>query len=388
MKKVIVVFILLINCWAVESKTNLSIKYISYDNFENELLYYGDTKLEYITDEFRINSKIKYLYSNQYNEKRSVDVDEFYLTREYEDTKIEFGKIIKYLGELEGYNVTDILNQKDYLFDPFNKSAKNGAFILSATKYMENNSFEIGTKFYEANKKYPKVNTPYSISSLSYDEDLKTKSSKYSPTVYLKYNFLTDENIQSDNKIILLNGYDNKRYFIPQNLLKISPYAYKVNKLLFLSNIVYEDTIFKFEGSYTDVISDDLMSDYMQFSFGVENGFYDIGGIDINFYTEYYKYKYKDNTKIKNVDISELYNDDIFVALKFNFNDTGSTTFKTGILFDMKNSEKVFKTEFQSRVKDGFVLSLELLNIHSKENTVLTNLAHHTRSMIALTYTF
>ena len=388
MKKVIVVLILLINCWAIESKTNFSIKYISYTNFQNELLYYGDTKLEYTTDAFRLNTKVKYLYSNQYNEKRGVNLDEFYLTREYEDTKIEFGKIIKYSGELEGYNITDILNQKDNLFDPFDKSAKNGAFIFSGTKYIENNSLEIGTKFYEASKKYPKVDTPYAISSLSYNDDLKTESSKYSPTVYLKYNFLTDENIESDNKIILFNGYDNKRYFIPQNLLSISSYAYKVHKFLFLSNIVYEDTLFKFEGSYTDVIHDDFMSDYIQFSFGVENGFYGLKGMDINLYTEYYKYKYRDDSKIKNIDISEVYDDDIFVALKLNFNDTRDTTLKTGILFDIQNSEQVFKTEFQSRIKNGLVLSLEFLNIRSKKNTVLTNLTNHTRSIIALTYTF
>ncbi|MDD2894835.1 MAG: hypothetical protein PHG81_02330 [Aliarcobacter sp.] len=388
MKNIFLIFLFMVNCWAIEQKTNLSIKYINYDDFQNELLYYGDTKLEYIADKFSINSKIKYWYSNQYTQKRSLDLDELYLTKEYEDAKIEFGKIIKFQGELEGYNIADIFNQKDYHFDPFDKSAKNGSFIVSGTKYIQNDSFELGLKLYEENKEYPKVGNPYDISSLNYDKNLKTQSSRYSPTIYLKYNFLTDEKVQSDNKIMMLNGYDNKRYFIPQNQSIISSYAYKVNKLLFLSNIVYWDTIFKFETSYTDVISDRLMSDYWQLSFGMENGFYNIGGVDINLYTEYYKYQYKDDRKIKNVDISEVYDDDIFVALKFNFNDPQSTSVKSGILFDRNNSEKVFKLEFQQRIIDGLVLSGEILNILSKQNTVLTNLGNHTRSMIALTYTF
>ena len=379
-----------LSCFAspLEQKSNLTASYIDYTNFDNELLYFGDTTLNYKNDMFTLNSKLDFFYSNQYSEKKEFNVEELYLTKEYENRKFEVGKVIKYWGELEGYNIADIFNQKNYLFDPFDKNSKLGTYTVNLTQYKQNNSFEVGFKFYPSDIKYPATTSPYSVSIYNYDKDLQSDSSKYNPTTYLKYNFVTNDLIQSDNKIIFLSGYDNKRYFSPINQTTVSQYLYKVNKILALSNIVYNDTIFKFEGAITTIKEDKNMSDYTQFSIGAEHGFYDIGGVDLTLYGEYYKYLYKDESKIKNVDISELYNDDIFLACKINFNDIEDSQIKSGVLFDKTNSEKIFKTEFTSRVKDGLIFKGEILRTFPKDNTLLTNIGVHTRTILALTYTF
>ena len=390
MKTALLLSFLGLNCFAIqiENKTNLSASYINYSNFPNELLYSGDTTFDYKNENFTLNSKLEFFYSNQYDEKKELNINELYLTKENENTKLELGKVIKYWGELEGYNLADIFNQKNYLFNPFDKNSKLGAYTFNLTNYKQNDSFEVGIQTYPAKVKYPQSKNPYSISLMNYDKTLQSESSLYNPTTYLKYDFRTKIILESETKIILLDGYDNKRYLSPINQTTLAQNLYKVDKFLLLSNIVYNDTIFKFEGAITKIKEDKNMSDYTQTSIGIERGFYDIKGLDITLYGEYYRYFYNDNSKIKNIDISELYNNDIFLACKINLNNTQDSQIKSGVLFDKENSEKLFKTELSTRIKDGLVFKGEILRIFPKQNTLLTNIGLHTRTMFTLTYTF
>jgi hypothetical protein len=268
------------------------------------------------------------------------------------------------------------LTKKNYLFDPFDKSKKLGSYNINYTYYFDENSLEAGVKLYEDDLKLPDTSSPYSISNIPYDKNLQSESSKTNPGIYIKYNFLFGDIFQSDNKLILWHGYDNKRYFIPLNS-KLTQYAYMVDKALFFSNIVYDDFIFKIECSYTDVLDDKHISSYSQSGIGFERGFYDIYGSDAYLYVEYYRYDYKDDAKIKLVDISEIYDNDIFTAIKINLNNTDASELKSGVLYDLKNYERVFKTEFKTRVIDSFVLKLEHLKYKD-----------HDRFVFNITYTF
>jgi hypothetical protein len=142
--------------------------------------------------------------------------------------------------------------------------------------------------------------------------------------------------------------------------------------------------------SYTDVIDDKKMSDYAQLSAGVEKNFYDIASTDFGVYFEYYRYIYTQEGKIENVDISEIYNDDLFLALKINFNDTGATELKGGILYDLSINEEVFKIEAKSRVMDTFMLHAQYLQINTTQdaNTLLSNLGNSKRLTLGVSYTF
>jgi len=243
-------------------------------------------------------------------------------------------------------------------------------------------------KFYEEKVKYPATTDPYYPFTINYDKELKLSDEKYSPTFYLLYNFVSDDYFDTETKIILLHGYDNKRYFIPINQATLVQFVYRVNKALLLSHLIHEDYIFKTEFSYSDVISDDKMSDYIQCSFGVERNFYDIKSGDLGMYVEYYRYIYMQDNKIKNVDISEIYDNDIFMALKLNLNDVKSTELKGGLLYDTQNSEQIYKAEFKSRVFDDFVLRGEYLQTIGKQNTLLTNTGDTKRFTLGVTYSF
>ncbi|MBU0632774.1 hypothetical protein KKA17_09010 [bacterium] len=387
MMRFALLFLYAVSLFAFEHTSNISAKYVGYDDFPDEAVILGDTKFGFENDAFKTDVTLDYLYSSEYKERRYLDLSELYLSKEYGDYTFHLGKIIKYWGEMEGFNVTDVFNQKNYLFDPFDKSAKLGSWSTFLTRYFDDNSLEFGVKLYEEDSKYPTNGSPYYPFAISYNKELQLSDERYAPTFYLLGSFTTDKYVDSETKLILLHGYDNKRYFIQTALNTLSQYAYRVNKFMLLSHIIHKDTIFKCEASYTDVISDTKMSDYVQFALGAEKDLHEIYGVDVSLYGEYYRYIYMQD-KIKNVDISEIYDNDIFLALKLNLNDVRSSELKSGILYDLKNEEKVFKIEAKSRVIDSLVISSEYLHVMPAQNTVLSQIRESSRIMLGLTYTF
>ncbi|DAB30797.1 MAG TPA: hypothetical protein CFH84_02085 [Sulfurimonas sp. UBA12504] len=372
---------------AIEYKSDITSKYISYDSFANESAMLGSTKLKFDNALFTTNVSVEYFYSSEYKERRYLLLNELYLRKDFEDYSFTFGKSVRYFGEMEGFNIADIYNQKNYILDSFDKSAKLGSWGFFGSKYFGDESLEIGLKFYEEDQKYPTDKTPYTSFSMEYDETLQLSDKRATPTLMLIYSFVSDKLIQTQNKIILLHGYDNKRYFLPLKQNTIAQYAYQVNKYLLLSNAVYKETIFKLESSYTDVLRDTNMGDYAQLSFGAEKIFYDFDGADIGLYSEYYRYIYLQNS-LKNVAISELYDNDAFVAVKLSLNDVHSSEIKGGILYDLHNHEEVYKVEVKSRVVDGFILNAEFLRILPKANTLFSAVGESTRCTFSLTYNF
>ena len=373
---------------ALEHLSTLSLKQINFNNFKNETIILGDTKLQLENKLFTTDMTFEYLYSTEYKERRYMILNELFFSKELNDYSLTFGKNIKYWGELEGFNIADIYNQKNYLLDAFNKDKKLGSLGFNITKYIDENTLEFGVKFYEENLKYPSQDSPYYPFPINYDKELELSDSKFSPTFYLSYSFITDETLDSETKMILYHGYDNKRYLIQTPKQELSQYAYKTNKFIILSNIIYKDTIFKYELSYTDIESDKKMSDYTQLSFGLEKTLYDLAQTNISFYFEYYKYHYMQNNKIKNVDISETYNNDIFLALRVDFQDTRDSEIKAGVFYDLTLAERIFKVEAKSRIIDNFVLNGEFLQTISKEQTLLSKIGDSSRFVLGITYSF
>ncbi len=375
---------------AFEQKTELGVEGIAYNDYNNELVALGNTKLSFENEYFKTDAAVEFLYSSEYKERRYLLLNELYFTKEFNDYRFVIGKELKYWGELEGYNIADVYNQKNYLKDPFDKSAKLGSIGANITRYFNENSLEVGVKFYEQDIKYPQNETPYAPLAMNCTKKLQTSDARYTPTLYLKANLVTDELLDSETSLIIWHGYDTKRYFIPISSTTLAQYVYRVDKAILLSHIVLGDTILKTELAYTDIIKNKKMSDYTQLSFGAEHSLYDIVGTDITLYGEYYRYLYVDDTKIQNVDIAEVYNNDIFLALRLNFNDVGSSDMKLGVLQDLDKDESVFKVDFRSRVRDDFVLHGEFLKILSSTGnaTVLSRFANTQRFIFGIDYTF
>ena len=373
---------------AFEQKTDISLEYISYAKYQNELVTAGTSDVEFTNSYFDTNLEVEYLYSSEYAGRRYLQLNELYITKELEDYSLSIGKSIKQWGELEGFNIADIYNQKNYIKDPFDKDAKYGAIGADVTRYFDNDAFIVGLKLYEKDMKYPQKSEPYAPFGREYDSTLKSAHSRYQPSFYLMYDCMTEQFVESETRVLFYHGYDNKRAFVLRNPTTLQQYAYSVNKYLLLSHVVFQDMIFKSELAYTNVIDDTLMSDYTQLTFGVEKSFYDISQTDITLYVEYYRYLYSDDTKMKNVDISEIYNNDVFMALKFSLNDVRSSEVKAGVLYDLGNSEKVYKAELKSRVYGNFMMSGEYLQTISSTSTLLSHIGDTTRIKANVSYSF
>ncbi len=374
--------------YGVEFKNEIDFSGIGYNKRHSEVLLSGNSEMTYKREGLEAKVRLGYLYSSEYAKRRYLYLNELYVTKDIGSYRIDAGKRILYWGELEGYNITDIFNTKNYLKDPFEKAAKLGSWSVSLSHYEGEKVIEAGVKFYEERQEFGDVQTPYYPLPLPYDPLLKTQQSRYTPTLYISYAWSSDAIMESESRVLLWHGYDAKRDFLPADADRLFQYAYRVNKLLLLSHLVYRDTIFKFEGSYTNVIDYLPMSDYWQIGIGTEQSLYDLGGMDLTIYGEYYAYGYRNRQGHEQVDISEIYNDDLFLAFKLDVNDAGSSEVKAGILYDLGNKEKVFKVQARTRVMDRFVVYAEVLRLFPAGDTLLDRFDNHTRMTVGVNYTF
>ncbi len=373
---------------ALEQTTQLNLEYINYDKYHNEILLEGNSKLSFTHNSFETKAMLLYLYSSEYVNRRYVALNELYVHKEWQNTTFEVGKSIKFWGELEGFNIADIYNQKNYTKDPFDKDAKLGSYGTNVSYYLDESSLAFGVKLYEQNIDYPDTSEPYSPFALSYDNNLQLSNSKYTPSLYALYSFASEFPFESETKLLLWHGYDNKRSFTLLSPTTLAQYSYRVTKLALLSHILHDDYIFKTELVYTDVSKYEAMSDYAQLSCGVERSFYNLYGADTGLYLEYYHYIYSDDSKIKNVDISEVYDHDVFLALKTDLNNVNSTTLQVGMLYDTHNAEQIRKIEFSTRIFDTIILSAHYLQTITKAQTLLHDLRDTSRASFSLGYSF
>jgi hypothetical protein len=123
--KILLSFVLFISSlMAFEHKFEFGIDGMGYSKYSNEMLANGSAKISFSNDLFQTDAKLEFLYSSEYKERRYLLLNELYVSKEFDDYVISLGKKIKYWGEMEGYNVADIYNQKNYLKDPFDKNCQ------------------------------------------------------------------------------------------------------------------------------------------------------------------------------------------------------------------------------------------------------------------------
>ena len=369
-------------------KGNVGLDYIGYNNSHNDYLVKGKNEISLKKENLSFYSEVDYFYSQNYKNKRDFYINEIYGFATFENIDLKVGKIIQYWGALEGYNVTDVFNQKNTILDPFDKSEKKGSWSSILTYYDNyNNNWELGLKFYEDDNAYFDRDSPYYQLPLSYNNHLELSHSRYTPTFHLKYTFSSNLFFENDTSIVIQHGYDNKRYYKVNPNHQITQYAYTASKILLFNTSIYEGYIFKFEGAYTDVKHNNLMSDYGQLALGIEKELYAQDSLNVTLYTEYYRYFYKDKSKQKNSDLSELYDNDVFIATKISFNDISDSEIKLGLLHDLGKKETFLKVEGKTKISDNFVLQSEILHFSDNFKTY-ENLQGHTRFKVGLYYYF
>lgn len=386
MKKLLFPILLFCFLYADEHKTTLSLSQTYYNKSKTETQFSGTSIYEVKNHGLNTKLVVDYLYNSEHS-KQYLYLNEAFVRKELKNYSYTVGKIIQYWGELEGHNITDVFNHKNYLYDPFNKDKKLGSWALLTSRYIGNNTFEIGMKFFEGDQKFPKKNAPFYPFTVSYEKGLTGKYSRWNPTLHARYSFVTSGAIESEMSLIYQQGFDSKRAISLSANRNLQQSAYKSKKYMMHGNIISGDTIVKMEAAYTDVENTAPVSDYYQVGIGVEKNIYNIMGVDASINTEYYNYQYK-GKKQENIDISELYNNDVFLAAKLSFNDTGSSEIKAGVLFDLDTGEQVFKLEGKTRIKDQVIVHGEVLHIKNSKESIASTFRDNTRSNIDVSYNF
>jgi hypothetical protein len=344
--------------------------------------------------------------SAKHTDRSFVRLDELYGSYDFESDSILIGKNILFWGALEVRNIVNVFNPDELRSDPF-YTDKLGVINATYTHYTESGEFSAIIKLYEQSRKMsaypyvyyyfpatvtvaPNVNLP-----LVYDDTLKTKASRYRPSIYLKYSDSTDTEYALDYAFIFENGYDSQRYYTKtlhaNNIITTQENAYLVNKFMTYDTLVVGATLYKLEATYADIIDDALVSDYIHIGLGAEHTLSQVyKEADLGLLIEYYRYITLQSGKKDDLALFELFQNDLFLGVRYSFNQGNDASIVGGGIFDMDYNEQVYYMEYQTRLLDTFKLNFDYRYISPSKNynTAFKLMGAHERISLKLGYYF
>ncbi len=338
------------------------------------------------------------LYGSSDQTKRSfLRLDEAYGSYDMDDSQFMAGKSIRFWGALEVENIVDGFNPDDFRSDLFDMD-KLGVYNAAYTHYTDTGEIALILKSGEPDQKmaaYPYVYY-FFPEFVSYKDDLQTERSLYAPSIYLKYSASTESEYALDYALILQHGYNSQRYFLPSGPLNGSPvgfteHAYRVNKLMSYNTLVLGSTLLKLEALYTDVIDDPYISDYYHLGLGVEHTLSQVNdNADLGLICEYYRYETLEPEKYSDLDLFESFQNDLFLGLRYSFNEGNDASIIGGSIIDMEYDEQSYYIEYETRLAEILKLNLDYryTNPSTKEATALNLMRRHQRLSLKLGYYF
>ena len=305
-------------------------------------------------------------------ERRYIDVNDLYYKHDFENSDLLIGRNTRFWGAMEFYNHTDAFNTKDWRDNPFDYDAKIGANNIAYTQYFENSELAVIAKVGQERQRVQDHKSVNNFMPPNYSDKLETQKSKNRPTVYVKYAGSAEET-QFDYAVIYQNGYDEQRYLAPKGA-SLHQNAYLVDKVMAYATLVSGETIYKTELAYTKS-DDERVSDYAQYSVGVEHTLYGVWGkSDLGLLAEYYKYDDKDSSKLGAKDFGNLFQDDVTLGFRLSVNDSSDSDVLGGISIDRDNQEKLVFVEYNTRLFEKYKLGLSYQHLEPKAGSVFRKL--------------
>ena len=326
------------------------------------------------------------------NDRTFLRINELYTQYEGEDYKILVGKNIRFWGALEVHNIVDTFNIQDTRNDTF-VTDKIGAYNIAYSHFFEDSELSIIAKVYEQSNKMASSSYMYSIlnQNQSYKNDLESEKSLYRPSLYVEYNGSSyGDEYSLDYSFIYENGYDSQRYFTVNNN-QYTQHSYLVNKFMTYNTLVFDSTLYKLEALYTNVIDDKNISDYIHVALGVEHTLDALdNGNEIGLLTEYYYYDTFDTDKLSDLSLAQNFQNDLFVGMRYSFNDADDSNAVGGIIFDTQYNEESYYLEYETRIYDIAKIKFDYRYIEPSktDNTVYAQLGRHQRVALNLSYHF
>ena len=364
----------------------------------------ADLEATYKKDALQLHTKIKLqqdlndLESGAKDTHRSyARIDELYGEYEFDESQVLVGKSIRFWGALEVRNIADVFNPYDLRADPFYKT-KLGVINAEYTRYTETGELSFIVQLYEQPREmsaYPYVYY-YFPKDITYSKDLKTQHGRYRPNIYVKYSDSYEGDAYSlDYNVIFQNGYDSQRYYtthlIANNEIETNEHAYLVNKFITYDTLVSGATLYKLEAIFTDVLNNDQISDYSHLGLGVEHTILQVyDEADLGLLAEYYSYDTIDGSKRNDLQLFEVFQNDLFLGVRYSFNKGDDSTIVGGGIFDLDYDEDVYYFEYKTRIADSYKITFDYRYIEPSKNdpTVFNLMGRHQRISLKVGYYF
>ena len=324
-------------------------------------------------------------------------IDELYGEYEFDDSQVLVGKSIRFWGALEVRNIADVFNPYDLRADPFYKT-KLGVINAEYTRYTETGELSFIVQLYEQPREmsaYPYVYY-YFPKNITYSKDLKTQHGRYRPNIYVKYSDSYEGDAYSlDYNVIFQNGYDSQRYYTTHltanNEIETNEHAYLVNKFITYDTLVSGATLYKLEAIFTDVLNNDQISDYSHLGLGVEHTIPQVyDEADLGLLAEYYSYDTIDGSKRNDLQLFEVFQNDLFLGVRYSFNKGDDSTIVGGGIFDLDYDEDVYYFEYNTRIADSYKITFDYHYIEPSKHyaTVFNLMGRHQRISLKVGYYF
>ena len=372
MKKVLFLSLLFFNYLFAEldMKSYIGAEYKSYIKTKNDSLNTNKAitfhnEFKYSLETIKLYSKIDVLKDFDENKRDQINLNELYLSFAYDDFDLDIGKKVIFLGSLEAYNLVDIFNRQNYQKDSLDEY-KKGAYLLGLNYYLEDEKkLSFYLKYFEEDIKIGSKDSPYYPYGLEdYDESLIFSNADEKPSFVALYEDTYDEDIIADVAFGFFYGYD-EAILSQKSSGTYRPFLFQSMKVFTFDTFVVDSTLYKVEASYSKVVDDGVfdIKDFYKIGFGSE---YTIENIiqnhNLGFIAEYYK----SNSKYHSFD------NDIFLALRYAFNDKDSSQILLGLVKDLGNSQKSAYLEYAGRVTDTLNMSADIRYMKADEKSYLS----------------
>jgi len=358
---------------------------------QNDATLLGSLEAEYAHDAFRaalrVNAQQDYydLRSDAEQNGRSfVRVDELYGSYDFAELQIAAGRSIRFWGALEARNIVDGFNPVDLRNSYFDRD-KIGVWNAALTHYTDSGSLSLIVTFAEEDQKMAKAPYVYNFfpPAVRYDSDLKTEISRNDPTYYLRFSGSTETEFPLDYALILQHGYDSQRYFLPGDpiitptglltytyTVPLTEHAYRVDKAMTYDTLVVGNTLFKLEALYADVRDDPHISDYYHAAAGIEHTLPQVyGEADLGLIAEYYRYETLEPDRYTDLDLFEVFQNDLFLGLRLSLNDVNSASLVGGVVADLEYDEQSYYAEYETRLFDTMKLNVDYRYVEPSKET-------------------
>ena len=369
------------------------------DNFTAE----QELEIKYFKDELSVYAKIyaqedSYDLSDKKNERSFVRLDELYLKYDFDNDMISAGKNIMFWGSLEVRNIVDGFNPQDFRTDLFG-AQKLGVYNFSYSHFTDSGEISAIIKFDKPDQTM--AASPYVYyffpSFVSYDGKVKDNEADYRPSVFLKYSGSTDTEYALDYAFIYENGYDSQRYFLPDGPLNGSPvdfnqFAYITNKFMTYNTLVVGSTLIKLEALYAVVNNNAYVGDYSHVALGFEHTIENFMDSDaaLGLITEYYRYDTYEDGKYGDLKLFETMQNDLFIGLRYSFNNANDSTIIGGVIADVEYDEQTYYMKAATRAFDSLKVEFNYYLIEPSTDTLTANalLGKHQRVSLDIAWYF